>query len=181
MTPLPIKAKISGNFLSRIKARQVAWSATTKLGARLHLPDGMEWVYYHEVGTFGPYPIPTMPTGVAYLDDNGVLVKAAQVFHPGVKATHMIQNTMPEIDRASAEAVQEAFIAGAADNPATLQGKLEQATEEAKNLITQSISQSLPGTKAFNAQFPKQSGKLKGATAAEVFNEQAEVIPLSSF
>jgi len=169
------KIGVRGQFAQRLQDRIEKWAATNKVSARLRIPKELEWVYWQEYGVPGHTILPVESKMLAFPGEGGTELRD-QVEWPGVKPHHTILNAMDEIADAAREHLVQAMNRGGADDPEIVKEEMAQAVETAKALIVSGYERDLPGTRPDNAEYPKQSGKLHGETAASVFDELAEVV-----
>jgi len=170
---IPLTVTSRGQFLDRLAARRTAAQEATVIASRIVVPEALAWWYYQEFGT-APHQIAPRDSSQLVFPDGGRVSHPVQ--HPGTKPTRSVTKVLDEIEKAAAEMVRKAFLAGALDDPSLLRTAIHEATEEAKRLIVASIAQDLPGSRGpTDPNYPKQSGKLEGRTAAEVFEEMATI------
>lgn len=165
--------KPSGKWVEELQRRQKAFSGKD-MSASLTVPPELQFLYYQEFGTVGGYPIVPVNAKVLAWPDPAVpggIHEAMHVTHPGVKPTHMIQAVLDDIGQAAAFQILAAMVQSGYDYAEVVQALLS-AMAHAKDLITQSIDQSLPGTRPPGEPL----GKLKGQTAAQAFDQLAEVV-----
>jgi hypothetical protein len=189
--PLNVK-RLRGNFIERMQERIAKW-AQAKMGARIEVPVELEWWYWNEFGTAtkfggapeglpgalnmapaGPdarYPILPVNANMLRFPLNGQIVLRASVMHPGIKPSRSVSKVIQEIVDNACSAVAAAFRQGGADRPEIVAAAIVATTEQAKELIAQSISSNLTQT--------REDGKLDGRDPGEVFSASATVVDLS--
>lgn len=164
-----------GQFAKRLQERIDKWAAAKGIAARIHIPPELEWVYWQEYGVPGHKIVPVESKMLAFPGEGGTELRD-QVDWPGIKPHHTVTKSLDDIHTNAAVLVQEAMAQGAADDPELLRQAVVNAVEEAKAIIVGGMAADLPGTRPDNPEHPKQSGKLHGDTAANVFDELAEVV-----
>jgi hypothetical protein len=188
---MQMKAQMRGDFLNQLKARAAKLkSMPTKVSARVVVPPELSWWYYQEFGKPVGWDIPKVAgtantkTGAVAFPTAGGQVIADQVHHPGLRARHIVGNVDRQIREEFQEAVAKFIGSGGMQDPEGLRLVVLNATARAKELITQSMADQLPGEPprppvSDPAYADTQSGKLRGAKAADVYRALAKVIETS--
>lgn len=171
------KLSVTGDFNQKMQERVAKWQAVSgQIVAKIVVPDDLKFWYFQEFGTASrgdaggaAYSIdPIHANSLAFPGPGGEKVFAKHVNHPGIPARHSVGKAMPQIEEDTAASITKALQSGAADDPSLLKVAVEQSTQNAKELIVQSMEQNIPGTRA--------DGKLLGRSAASVFDAEAQVV-----
>jgi predicted DNA-binding protein (UPF0278 family) len=184
------KVNFKGDFTQRIQKRIAELAANKSPAARIRVPADMKWWYFQEHGTRGKtsgsngkqYTISAKPGGkLVFTNSQGVKVFADSVPHYGVKPSRFLTSVLPEIQAEVRRAFREALLKGALDSPADFKAVVLHSVQSAKKLIGDSMRAKLQpnGPKPSNSTYPKQSGKLGGQLAADVFERDAIVVDTS--
>jgi hypothetical protein len=179
-----IKGRIVGKFAERLE-RRIAANRGARAAARIETPPELAWWYWTEFGT-ATRGEPGRASGHYYEIDpvnaealrfpwNGEMVMRDHVDHPGIRPHRSIRSILPEIREAIRRFVEEGLRSGAADNPKVMQQEILDAVYNAKALIVESMAVNLPGQR----DVEPNSGRLGGASAAQVFKDKATVVDLS--
>jgi hypothetical protein len=175
-------AHFEGTFVKQLQERRAKWAATpNEFGAVIRLVDqpfNMNWWYYHEFGA-KPHDIASSTGGKVVYTSGGVTHIVEIAHHPGNKPLHVVGTLLSKIAQEAQEAIHQALTSGGADDPELVKKCIFKAVENAKEFIAVGYEKSLPGSRPPDPEYPKQSGKLQGHTAAEVYREQAVVEPFS--
>lgn len=190
--------RLRGNFVERIERRAQLWSKIDGLVYRLVVPPHMKWWYWQEFGVpahrINPIYPKNMDVGTGAEDDDGGRVGSdvlvydgpggltfSQVVtnHPGIPAHRTVWGVVigsPALQMATDQVMQHAMHMGAADDPELIAEAIEEIMRRAKRMIVDRMRFDLRGRRPYNPEFPAQSGKLMGRTAAEVFDEEADIV-----
>ncbi len=179
---LPFTVASQGQLQKRLQTMRSAWKGQ-KISSTLKVSPELSFWYWLEFGTAARgekgganYTIRPIDSDYLVFPSSEGLAFRTSVSHPGIKPRRMVRRVHDEIRAAVRKRTAEAFLAGAADNPHLLSNALHQAVLDAKALIVESIAATVTGTRPVNPEFPKQSGKLVGKTAASVFEADATVV-----
>lgn len=184
---LPLNLKSNGQFLKRMQEREAKWKSS-QISSTIHAPDELRWWYWQEFGTAASGDVSKGASGrtysidpvdanlLAYPNGSGTTIVPTVEAHPGIKPRRPVAKAMPEIEETVKEEVHQAFEQGAADDPSKLKRAVHDAVEKAKGHIVDSLAVHVSGIRGVNTQFPKQSGKLGGRSAASVFNEKTTIV-----
>ena len=165
--------KAQGLFSKQLQARIEKWSGS--VATRIRIPEELRFLYWQEYGIPGHTIVPVEAKVLAFPGEGGTQLRES-VSWPGTKPTRTISKSLDEIHAAAAMHLQGALQAGGADDPELVRRALLEATEEAKAVIAEGLATDLPGTRPENPEYPKQSGRLHGETASDVFTALAEVV-----
>ncbi len=172
---------LTDNFLTKMQERSNEWKSKPALNYSIVIPPELKWVIYQEYGIDHSYEI-SGPNGIAFTGDHGVIIRPSithpenYVIHPGLEPTHTIGTVNESImDGLIQAAIREAFAESDFD-PVAVNAYMVKYMEVIKQEIKEQMATDLPGTRPPDPSFPNQSGKLRGRTAAEVFDEYAQVI-----
>lgn len=177
----------STKFLDELRKRQASFRGA-RIAARIQVPSDLSFWYFLEFGTAsrqdsaapirGPgtsYPIyPVDANALSWPGPDGErIVRDKVLAHPGIRPHPFVRQTLPDI-RSFAKADLIAALMGAggfrtANVKAQLLGNTMHRIVE---MLSASLASAAPGT--------REDGKLDGNTAAEVFEEEAEVVDSSS-
>ncbi len=174
------ETSLTTNFLDKMKKISEGWSSSLSISFTIFVPPELAWWYYQEYGINHPYEI-SGPNGVAFTGDFGVIIRPNithpenYVTHPGLQPTHTVGVVNESIMNGLLQAaVREAFLESNYEVTGVTT-YLENYMQAIKQEIVEQMAIDLPGTRPPDPQFPIQSGKLRGRTAAEVFNENAVI------
>jgi len=167
--------KARGDFQRQLEARISKWASVKGIAARIHAPEALNFWLWQEKGVPGHTIVPVDAKVLVFPGEGGTEMRDS-VDWPGIRPHHTVANSLEEIRDNASQLLQQALSEGGADDPATVQAAVLEAVHDAKAIIVGAMTGDLPGTRPDNAQFPKQSGKLHGRTAASVFDELAEVV-----
>lgn|SRR5574343_85538 len=174
-----VKGQIQNLFARRLKS--IKDNITTRYNEEfsyvITVPDDLAWWYYQEYGT-GTRGEQGRASGLLYdiQPKTGMFLKIPNgtggfVFtpivkdHPGIPARYSITKILPELKKYTLEKLKHyRFL----HRPSELDGIIKDIAEKAKELITNSFEENLPGS--------REDGKLEGKTAAQVFTERATVV-----
>jgi hypothetical protein len=187
---LPLTTRVSGQFSKAMQGRIQRLEGVT-ISARIEVPDTLVWWYWQEFGTASSgdagrasghsYEIVPKQAKLLVYPYNGQKVISLRVeAHPGIKPRRSVTKALPEIREATQANVRKALVAGGADHPELIRQAILESAQEAKRLIVESIAQNIPGTRDGDSEEHISPGKLGGRTAASVFDEEAQVVDLSS-
>ncbi len=174
-----------GQFVNRIKQRQSKWVGLGKFSFTLKVPQDTypgeySWWYMQE---FGVPPHDINPKNSKYLvfpGPEGKVFWDSVIHHPGFKASHSVTLVKETIDNMVRDAIRAAFAEGGADNPQILKEALLKAGETAKELIVESMAQTLSIIpREVDPEYPLQSGKLGGRIASQEFDRIATIVDTS--
>jgi hypothetical protein len=183
----------STKFIDELRKRSQSFQGA-QIGARIQVPSDLIWWYWLEFGTAGrqdagapvrsgktTYPIAPVDRGGAatldtlhWVDENGSHFPLRVAAHPGIRPHPFVRPILADI---KAFAVRDVLAALAGDGGFRVVNVKSQLMQNTMHRIVEMISESLatvaPGT--------RPDGKLDGNTAAEVFEEGAEVVDGSAF
>lgn len=183
---MQLTATVKGTLLNRLRER--AAKVVPTVVVRLEVPpdEDVAWWYYHEYGTAthnevnpgGTYPIvPVNKDMLAFPGSNGEIVLTSKVeAHPGVKASHIVSDALPELRDDMRERVDTALKKGGLDSPEVMKQVAVEAMTECRERVITNIATRLPGTSPPSGLY--EGGKLKGRTAADVFTEKSVIVEL---
>ena len=172
------KAKFKGDFSERMRKRADQWAGTGQMAAAITVPPELSWWHVQEFGYEADhktdYEIPGNPD-IAFEGRTGTIIRHS-VVHPGVKhPTHTVGKVFEEMNATIGKDMARIFSEGEYIPEEVKALLLTQYMEGIKKQIVEEMAQDLPGRRAPDPAHPKQSGKLEGKTAAEVFEEKATV------
>jgi hypothetical protein len=149
------------------------------ISGRITVPEELKWWYWHEYGTrphkieprnadYLKWPDPEGKYGDAVFGLNDGYARFFSVNHPGFRAKHMVASVLHEhLDRWSTSCV--ATFVGNGYNRKALEDFVKgRVLTDALSRIVARIREALPGTNA-------ETGKLRGASAADVFAQNARI------
>lgn len=185
----------SGGYLAELKKR-ASRSSVKSFGARITVPEDMKWWVYQEFGTATRrdqdpssenYTIePIYKQFLEFRGSSGDVVVVHEVAphatfnnegevhgttggHPGVYPQHMVGGILDEIGQEAIASVCEALIASGFNLEEAKAALLDQSMPKVKELIRQRFDELLSHHE--QALHPK----LDGASAAEVFDQEAVI------
>lgn len=174
---IPFKLKSGGRFKATIN--KIKGTLPTVVGAKLTVPPELAWWYWMEYGT-APHVIkPNSSKYLVFPGPNGKTF-AEEVNHPGTKPLRIVETVYPEIKSEASRILAESFAKGALTNPELFRQAFMDAVQRAKVLIVESMAKTLQpnGPRPVDSTYPKQSGKLQGKLASNVFEEQSTVVEI---
>jgi hypothetical protein len=203
MLSLPLKVRSKGIFRKQIQERIQRWQSVSAYTAILRVPYEHRWWYWQEFGTASGYDAPdAMPEGMVVSNDlpssanpsgYGIVPKlhsgtdylvfeaggtthfARSVHHPGIKARKPVRKVLETIVAESRQYVRSALAHGGSSSPEHLKAAVKATGERAKQLIVQSFGLHVSGVRKPNPEYPNQTGKLGGSTAADVLKDAIAV------
>lgn len=193
---MQLTTKFSGHFDKYLNERIKAWGSKRRVAAAIHTPESMAWWYFNEFGTAGKrdpdapgpagvggaYPI-TASKGkmLVFQDSSGEKQFREKVQHPGTKPSRFTTLSKPEYHKAIVEAVTTALRGSRYISPEMVEAPLVHSVQTAKQIIADRIRTTLQQKKWHDpaSPYPNQRGKLGGELAADVYERDALVVPLS--
>jgi hypothetical protein len=192
MPIIRISKVTSTKFVDELKARARSFR-TTKVAARLQVPSDLSFWYWLEFGT-ATRRSPEAPYGGGtssnYLikpiqrGDSSTLealhwgpegggVFAAQVMHPGIRPHPFVRPALNKIMQQFGKDLAAAFADGGFRTNVIRETLMNETMVFAKALIVKNLASAAPGT--------RPDGHLLGQTAAEVFDEESEIVSADDF
>lgn len=180
---MQLKVSFEGAFEKAIQKRINAWTKADAIGSKLTVPPEHGWWYWQEFGTAGQgnkggasyqIPGPDHPEPFKILVIDGEF-RRGPVRHFGIRARRPIRDIMPQLVQMAKKSLRASFAEGSLDRPAVMKRSIRNILKETKKEIVKSFAERVPGSRAINPEFPKQSGKLLGKTAAQVLNRVMKV------
>lgn len=168
-----------------------------QIAARIQVPSDLSWWYWQEFGSAsrqrsdapfpggigGNYtikPIDRESNGddyasvkVLHWGPEGGGVFAPSVSHPGIRPRLFVRQAIPQIMRQFGADVAAALKGGAYTENVLKRVLMEQTMPYALALIVSNLETAAPGT--------REDGRLLGNSAAETFEEEAEIVDASDF
>jgi len=174
-----VKSKL---FLKELRRRRRAFGP--RISGRITVPPDLSWWYYHEFGTatlseLHPskrwYRIdPVNAKMLSWPDPNepGGRTFRPFTFHPGVRPRAIVRQVLGEIRQGAARDFESSMLAGGFNPEIVRQRLIDKTLVEALKAIVRSMAAELPGTRA-------DGGKLEGQSAADVFQNGAQIVDTS--
>ena len=202
---LSLKVKSKGIFVKQINQRIARWSGVSAYKAILRVPYQHRWWYWQEFGTASGYSPPQdaeLPEGMfvsgelpgtdnpggygivprlhgesEYLvfEQDGKTRFATAVHHPGIKPRKPVRKVLDQVVSESRQFLRSALAHGGSSSPEHTRAAIKFMGERAKQLIVQSFGLHVSGVRKPNPEFPNQSGKLEGQSAADVLQDAISV------
>lgn len=179
-------------FADELRARARSFRAA-KIAARIQVPTDLSWWYFLEFGTAsrrssdapygggatGTYLIKPIDRGnnstleSLHWGPPGGGVFAAKVDHPGIRPHPFVRPSLSKIMQQFAADVAGALAREGFRANTVKQALINETMVFAKALLVANLAVAAPGT--------REDGNLLGLTAAEVFEEEAEITDAADF
>lgn len=175
-----VRKKTPNSFLEVMRKRRSDWSAAGKIAARIVVPPDLRWWYWQEFGTAiggrtrnvdstggasgSTYSIKPLGPGYPLKWPEGM---AWNVNHPGVPSHHFVTRTLPDNLKLAAIKIIAAMDRSQWNVATVRDSLLGEVMPRVKENIVQMISITLTGT--------REDGKLLGQTAADDFDQRANI------
>lgn len=167
------------SFFTRIADRKSEWAKVNKLAGRISVPPELQWWYWQEFGTATrgdpgrssgtTYSIKPVEASVLKFPWHGDTFYREQILaHPGIPSHHFVTKSLHDILLIAAINLEHSFREkGYWSADAVRESLLRKTLPDAIDRITLEMEKELPGV--------REDGKLKGATASQMFREKAFV------